>query len=184
MLAAHASQRDWLRAQHGEDEYLLWMRRMGRDRARDVGDPSVEYAEGFAVHRGHGFPTDDLLTPAAWSGRRQGRVQGRLATAAGIVFVFVFVFAFGFNLHSALRTPNSELSGSMFSYSLASFIAFRDAAECARVRAIRRADITRHRNPAFRIEVIDEPIGFYSRFAIDIVTRIQRAAEEGRRCVS
>lgn len=71
----------------------------------------------------------------------------------------------------------------MFSYSLASFIAFRDAAECARVRAIRRADITRHRNPAFRIEVIDEPIGFYSRFAIDIVTRIQRAAEEGRRCV-
>ncbi len=71
----------------------------------------------------------------------------------------------------------------MFSYSLSSFIAFRDAAECARVRAIRRADITRHRNPAFRIEVIDEPIGFYSRFAIDIVTRIQRAAEEGRRCV-
>jgi len=71
----------------------------------------------------------------------------------------------------------------MFSYSLSSFIAFRDAAECARVRAIRRGDITRHRNPAFRIEVIDEPIGFYSRFAIDIVTRIQRAAEEGRRCV-
>ena len=64
MLAAHASQRDWLRAQHGEDEYLLWMRRMGRDRARDAGDPSVEYAEGFAVHRGHGFPTADLLTPA------------------------------------------------------------------------------------------------------------------------
>ncbi len=64
MLAAHASQREWLRAQHGEDEYLLWMRRMGRDRARDVGDPSVEYAEGFATHRGHGYPTDDLLTPA------------------------------------------------------------------------------------------------------------------------
>jgi glucosamine-6-phosphate deaminase len=71
----------------------------------------------------------------------------------------------------------------MFTYSLASFIAFRDAAECARVRAIRRVDITRHPNPAFRIEVIDEPIGFYSRFAIDIVTRIQRAAAEGRRCV-
>lgn len=71
----------------------------------------------------------------------------------------------------------------MFSYSLSSFISFRDAAECARVRAIRRADITRHKNPAFRIEVIDDPIGFYSRFAIDIVTRIQRAAEEGKRCV-
>src|SRR5438045_2042077 len=25
MLAAHDSQRSWLREQHGEDEYLLWM---------------------------------------------------------------------------------------------------------------------------------------------------------------
>lgn len=64
MLAAHASQREWLRAQHGEDEYLLWMRRMGRDRARDFGAASVEYAEGFAMHCGHGFPADDLLTAA------------------------------------------------------------------------------------------------------------------------
>ena len=37
MLAAHESQRSWLRAQHGEDEYLLWMRRTGADRARDFG---------------------------------------------------------------------------------------------------------------------------------------------------
>jgi LmbE family N-acetylglucosaminyl deacetylase len=64
MLASHASQRDWLREQHGEDEYLLWMRRMGRDRARDLDDASVEYAEGFTMHRGHGYPTDDLLTQA------------------------------------------------------------------------------------------------------------------------
>jgi glucosamine-6-phosphate deaminase len=70
-----------------------------------------------------------------------------------------------------------------FRYSLAPFISYRDADVCARVRAIRRADITAHANPAFRIEVIDGPTEFYSRFAIDIVSRIQRARDEGRRCV-
>jgi hypothetical protein len=64
MLAAHASQREWLRAQHGEDEYLLWMRRVARDRARDARRRAVEYAEGFRVHRGHGFPARDVLTEA------------------------------------------------------------------------------------------------------------------------
>ncbi len=63
-LAAHASQREWLRQQHGEDEYLLWMRRVGARRARDFGKPSVTYAEGFVQHLGHGFPKDDVLTPA------------------------------------------------------------------------------------------------------------------------
>ena len=63
MLAAHDSQRSWLREQHGEDEYLLWMRRCGRDRARDFGKKRVKYAEGFTQHRAHGFPTEDPLTP-------------------------------------------------------------------------------------------------------------------------
>lgn len=63
MLACHASQRDWLREQHGEDEYLHWMRRTGADRARDVGRRGVRYAEGFRQHRGHGFPATDVLTP-------------------------------------------------------------------------------------------------------------------------
>jgi LmbE family N-acetylglucosaminyl deacetylase len=62
MLAMHDSQRSWLRRQHGEDEYLLWMRRVGADRARDFGSPSVEYAEGFRQHLGHGFPREDMLT--------------------------------------------------------------------------------------------------------------------------
>jgi LmbE family N-acetylglucosaminyl deacetylase len=62
MLAAHESQRTWLREQHGEDEYLHWMRRSGADRARDVRKKSVKYAEGFTPHRGHGFPKDDVLT--------------------------------------------------------------------------------------------------------------------------
>lgn len=64
MLAAHDSQRSWLREQHGEDEYLLWMRRNGADRARDLNDAAVKAAEGFTPHLGHGFPREDPLTPA------------------------------------------------------------------------------------------------------------------------
>jgi LmbE family N-acetylglucosaminyl deacetylase len=64
MLAAHESQRSWLREQHGEDEYLLWMRRTVADRARDFGKASVKYAEGFTQHLGHAFPKRDVLTAA------------------------------------------------------------------------------------------------------------------------
>ena len=68
MLSAHDSQRSWLREQHGEDEYLRWMRRSGSDRARDLNDPAVQVAEGFVPHLGHGFPREDFLTPALGSG--------------------------------------------------------------------------------------------------------------------
>jgi LmbE family N-acetylglucosaminyl deacetylase len=64
MLAAHASQRSWLQEQHGEDEYLHWMRRHGADRAADFGSASVKYAEGYRPHLGSGFPKHDHLTPA------------------------------------------------------------------------------------------------------------------------
>ena len=64
MLVAHESQRSWLRAQHGEDEYILSMKRWCADRARDFGRRSVRYAEGFNPHLGHSFPKDDLLTEA------------------------------------------------------------------------------------------------------------------------
>jgi len=64
MLSAHESQRSWLREQHGEDEYLLWMRRTGADRARDFRKASVKCAEGFTQHFGHAFPKQDVLTPA------------------------------------------------------------------------------------------------------------------------
>jgi LmbE family N-acetylglucosaminyl deacetylase len=69
MLACHESQRAWLRDQHGEDEYLAWMRRMGAERARDFGDPRVRFAEGFRQHLGHGFPREDHLTAALGSPR-------------------------------------------------------------------------------------------------------------------
>lgn len=59
MLACHASQRDWLRAQHGEDEYLNWNRRMAAAVAKAAGRRG--YAEGFRPHRGHGYPAEDVL---------------------------------------------------------------------------------------------------------------------------
>jgi glucosamine-6-phosphate deaminase len=70
-----------------------------------------------------------------------------------------------------------------FDYSLAAFIPFRDEEACVRVRAIRRKDLCKHASKDFRIEVIDDKVQFYSRFAIDIVSRIKKAGEEGRKCV-
>ena len=58
MLACHASQREWLRAHHGMDEYVEAMRRHGEHRGRQAG---VRYAEAFVQHRGHSYPEDDLL---------------------------------------------------------------------------------------------------------------------------
>lgn len=70
-----------------------------------------------------------------------------------------------------------------FTYNLAQFIAFRDLAECQRVRAIRKQDITEHSNPAFRISVIEDLGEFYAAFATDIVSRIRQALEGGRQFV-
>jgi len=70
-----------------------------------------------------------------------------------------------------------------FRYSLAEFIPFRDAEACQRVRAIKLGDITRHSNPDFQIEVIESQVQFYSKFAIDIVSRIVKAKEDGKKCV-
>ena len=58
MLACHASQREWLRAHHGMDEYLEAVRR--HDAARG-GQAGVAFAEAFVQHRGHAYPADDLL---------------------------------------------------------------------------------------------------------------------------
>ena len=58
MLACHASQREWLRAHHGMDEYLEAVRRHDARRGEEIG---VAYAEGFVRHRGHAYPANDLL---------------------------------------------------------------------------------------------------------------------------
>jgi glucosamine-6-phosphate deaminase len=72
---------------------------------------------------------------------------------------------------------------SMFTYDLAKFIDYRDAAELARVRAIPRSEITQHANPDFRIRVEDDVDAFYTAFANDIVSRIETTRGEGRPCV-
>jgi len=58
MLVCHASQREWLRAHHGMDEYVEAMKRFGAERGRQI---RVQYAEAFVQHRGHAFPHTDLL---------------------------------------------------------------------------------------------------------------------------
>lgn len=58
MLACHASQREWLRAHHGNDEYLDSMRRHAEARGKESG---MAAAEGFVQHLGHPYPQNDLL---------------------------------------------------------------------------------------------------------------------------
>lgn len=70
-----------------------------------------------------------------------------------------------------------------FQYDLAKFIPFRDAKACARVRAIKRGDLHKHKNKNFKIEVIQEKAEFYSRFAIDIVSRIVESGKKGKKLV-
>lgn len=58
MLAQHASQREWLRAHHGTDEYLDAMTQLGSLRGKEI---DVAKAEAFVQHRGHSYPHDDIL---------------------------------------------------------------------------------------------------------------------------
>jgi len=58
MLACHDSQRAWLRAQHGVDEYLESQRRWSEHRGRECG---VKFAEAFRQHRGHPYPAENVL---------------------------------------------------------------------------------------------------------------------------
>jgi LmbE family N-acetylglucosaminyl deacetylase len=57
-LAAHASQREWLRRQHGMDHYVESMRDWSAQRGKQAG---VAFAEGFRQHLGHSYPQDNLL---------------------------------------------------------------------------------------------------------------------------
>ena len=58
MLCCHESQRQWLRAHNGIDEYIEAMKRLNAERGRLAG---CAYAEGFVQHRGHAYPRHDLL---------------------------------------------------------------------------------------------------------------------------
>ena len=58
MLACHASQRNWLLKQHGIDEYLESCRKWSATRGCEIG---AGYGEAFVQHRGHPYPSDNLL---------------------------------------------------------------------------------------------------------------------------
>jgi N-acetylglucosamine malate deacetylase 1 len=58
MLAAHASQRDWLLKHHGMDDYMLQMERWTRSAGAMAG---VAFAEGFRRYKGHPYPESPLL---------------------------------------------------------------------------------------------------------------------------
>ncbi len=57
-LAAHESQREWLRKQHGIDEYLESMKTWAAENGKPAG---FGFAEGFRQHLGHAYPHDNLL---------------------------------------------------------------------------------------------------------------------------
>jgi glucosamine-6-phosphate deaminase len=76
-----------------------------------------------------------------------------------------------------------SMATSDFNYGLAEFISFRDQHVCQQVRHIKREDITRHSNPDFRIQVIEDRAAFYFAFALDIVERLRQAQEEDRQPV-
>jgi len=61
MLSCHASQRAWLKRQHGIDEYMEAMMEWTREVGRRAG---VEFAEGFRRYRGHPYPQTPLLEEA------------------------------------------------------------------------------------------------------------------------
>ena len=65
MLACHESQRNWLRAHHGMDEYMESVRRFNTSlgqRASQVSGRLITYAEAFREHCGHSHPNDNVTT--------------------------------------------------------------------------------------------------------------------------
>src|SRR5439155_23914115 len=58
MLAAHASQREWLLKHPGMGQYLEALKEWGTKRGKASG---VAFAEGFRQHLGHSYPQDNLL---------------------------------------------------------------------------------------------------------------------------
>ena len=58
MLACHESQRSWLLKQHGMDEYLESCERWSAARGQEI---AAEYGEAFTQHKGHPYPSDNLL---------------------------------------------------------------------------------------------------------------------------
>ena len=58
MLCCHESQRGWLLAHHGVDEYVNSMEAFSKRRGELIG---CEFGEGFRQHLGHSYPGDNIL---------------------------------------------------------------------------------------------------------------------------
>lgn len=71
-LACHVSQREWLRAQHGIDDYLATNERFARAQGALCG---ATHAEGFRQHLGHGYPQRNVLRDALTDLAREERQQ-------------------------------------------------------------------------------------------------------------
>lgn len=61
LLSWHQSQRDWLRAHHGVDQYLKQMTEWAAKFGAECG---FDFAEGFRQHLGHGYPHEPVLQKA------------------------------------------------------------------------------------------------------------------------
>jgi LmbE family N-acetylglucosaminyl deacetylase len=62
MLAQHVSQRNWLKKQHGIEDYLEQMEAWTKARGAGAG---VQYAEGFRRYPGHPYPQSPLMEDLA-----------------------------------------------------------------------------------------------------------------------
>ena len=58
MLCCHASQREWLRHEHGIDEYVEFLKRQAAHLGARRG---YAFGEGFRQHLGHAYPHDNIL---------------------------------------------------------------------------------------------------------------------------
>ena len=65
MLSCHESQRQWLRIQHGMDDYVdtmsRWSRTLGQQ-ASAIWAKDVGFAEAYRQHRGHAYPRGQILS--------------------------------------------------------------------------------------------------------------------------
>jgi glucosamine-6-phosphate deaminase len=68
-----------------------------------------------------------------------------------------------------------------FRYTLATFLPFRDLKVCERVRRIKKADLTKHPNRQFKIQIIEDRSQFYFAYALDMVRRLREAADSKRK---
>ena len=69
-----------------------------------------------------------------------------------------------------------------FDFEPAAFDPFRDKKAVARVRAIKTNELTKHRNPDYRIRIVPDPL-FENLWIDDIIGRIKQSAETATRLV-